>query len=567
MLCGEIMSDSSQTTEKVGAKVKLNALTHKLFGSTPGDGEMQPKEGFSYSLCGFGQNLICTIIGSYLTVFMTDAIGFNALMVAFLMLGARIFDALNDPIMGSIVDRTRTKWGKCRPYMKWMAFPIAIMTAICFLPVYPKDNGGFAAISVMYIVWGVVYTVADVPYWGLSTAMSNDTYRRGNLLTIARLFCTAGAGIVTVITPIITDNMTKGLDPAAKGEMLKWIYFVIAIVCCVIAIPLFYLGFKNTKERNVTEENPPSLGHNLKLLFKNKPLMLIVLSGIGGAARMLFTYTGGLYFAKYIMDKESMYSLFTMAVVPGGLIASLLVPWCTKKFGKKNTYIWSHIVGGVAMLIAFIVGIACDRGAYTSTATTVVLLIALVIAGIPSGFGNIITYAMIGDTVEYLELKTGERAEGICFAMQTLINKIGMAVGAFVGVLAYYMAGVAANDASSVTPEGKDTMWFMLVGIAAISFFLTVIPLFFYKFNEKEQQAAKAEIEARKHANGENGEENLVQEIADEAAQYDQNEGAPQMIFPNEDNQAVAIEQEKTCDDNCAECEKQEDCPDKKDNE
>lgn len=567
MLCGEIMSDSSQTTEKVGAKVKLNALAHKLFGSTPGDGEMQPKEGFSYSLCGFGQNLICTIIGSYLTVFMTDAIGFNALAVAFLMLGARIFDALNDPIMGSIVDRTRTKWGKCRPYMKWMAFPIAIMTAICFLPWYPKNDGGFAAISVMYVIWGMVYTVADVPYWGLSTAMSNDTYRRGNLLTIARLFCTAGAGIVTVITPIITDNMTKGLDPAAKGDMLKWIYFVIAIICCAIALPLFYLGFKNTKERNVTEENPPSLGHNLKLLFKNKPLMLIVLSGIGGAARMLFTYTGGLYFAKYIMDKESMYSLFTMAIVPGGLIASLLVPWCTKKFGKKNTYIWSHIVGGVAMLIAFIVGIACDRGAYTSTATTVVLLIALVIAGIPSGFGNIITYAMIGDTVEYLELKTGERAEGICFAMQTLINKIGMAVGAFVGVLAYYMAGVAANDASSVTPEGKDTMWFMLVGIAAISFFLTVIPLFFYKFNEKEQQAAKAEIEARKHANKENGEENLVQEIADEAAQDDQNEGAPQMIFPNEDNQTVAIEQEKTCDDNCEECDKQEDCPDKKDNE
>lgn len=554
------MSENSQATQKVSAKEKINALTHKLFGSTPGDGEMQPKEGFSYSLCGFGQNLICTIIGSYLTVFMTDAIGFNALAVAFLMLGARIFDALNDPIMGSIVDRTRTKWGKCRPYMKWMAFPIAIMTAICFLPWYPQSDGGFAAISVMYVVWGMIYTVADVPYWGLSTAMSNDTYRRGNLLTIARLFCTAGAGIVTVITPIITDNMTKGLDPVAKGEMLKWIYFVIAIVCCVIAVPLFFLGFKNTTERNISTENPPSLGHNLKLLFKNKPLMLIVLSGIGGAARMLFTYTGGLYFAKYIMDKESMYSLFTMAIVPGGLIASLLVPWCTKKFGKRNTYIWSHIVGGVAMLIAFIVGIACDRGAYTSTATTVVLLIALVIAGIPSGFGNIITYAMIGDTVEYLELKTGERAEGICFAMQTLINKIGMAVGAFVGVLAYYMAGVAANDASSVTPEGKDTMWFMLVGIAAISFFLTVIPLFFYKFNEKQQQEAKAEIEARKRANGELSNQEIIDEIAREASEnVIEEEGAAQTIFPNEDNQAVAIEQ-KTCDENCEDCDKKEDC-------
>ena len=533
--CGEIMSEIAQA-EKLTGKQKVNNFVHKLFGSTPGDGEMQPKEGFSYSLCGFGQNLICTIIGSYLTVFMTDAIGFKALHVALLMLFARIYDALNDPIMGSIVDRTRTKWGKCRPYMKWMAIPIAIMTILCFLPWYPSNPGGFAAVSVMYVLWGMVYTIADVPYWGLSTAMSNDTYRRGNLLTIARLFCTAGAGIVTVITPIITDNMTKGMDPAQTADTLKWIYFVIAIVCSVIAIPLFFLGFKNTTERNVSIENPPSLGHNLKLLFKNKPLMLIVLSGIGGAARMLFTYTGGLYFAKYVMDKESWYSLFTMAIVPGGLIASLLVPWCTKKFGKKNTYIWSHVIGGVAMLIAFIVGMAVDKGNYTSTATTVVLLIALVIAGIPSGFGNIITYAMIGDTVEYLELKTGERAEGICFAMQTLINKIGMAVGAFVGVLAYDMAGVEANNVDSVTAAGKDTMWIMLVGIAALSFFLTVIPLFFYKFNEKEQQAAKAEIEARKRANG---------QLQDENTEVMDDRGASQIVFPNEDSMAVAPEQTK----------------------
>lgn len=643
------MSENSQATQKVSAKEKINALTHKLFGSTPGDGEMQPKEGFSYSLCGFGQNLICTIIGSYLTVFMTDAIGFNALAVAFLMLGARIFDALNDPIMGSIVDRTRTKWGKCRPYMKWMAFPIAIMTAICFLPWYPQSDGGFAAISVMYVVWGMIYTVADVPYWGLSTAMSNDTYRRGNLLTIARLFCTVGAGIVTVFTPIITQaitasdsnvvsaiqssmnviygietnnlknvvvsgntafltqfsaignlgeylqNMiasasgknlealnnavalfgTAGVDinqsgaqllaikEAAQNSMmrdLRWTYFIIAIVCCVIAVPLFFLGFKNTTERNISTENPPSLGHNLKLLFKNKPLMLIVLSGIGGAARMLFTYTGGLYFAKYVMGKEAMYSLFTMAIVPGGLVASLLVPWCTKKIGKKNTYIWSHIIGGVAMLVAFIVGIAIDRGSYTSAATTAILIVALVIAGIPSGFGNIITYAMIGDTVEYLELKTGERAEGICFAMQTLINKIGMAVGAFIGVLAYYMAGVESGNANSVTAGAKDTMWFMLVGIAAISFFLTVIPLFFYKFNEKQQQEAKVEIEARKRAKAEQSSEELTDEIAREASEnVIEEEGAAQTIFPNEDNQAVAIEQ-KTCDENCENCDKKEDC-------
>lgn len=524
------MSENQNTAV---TETQQKSILHKLFGSTPGDGEMQPKEGISYSLCGFGQNIICTIIGSYLTVFMTDAIGFSALAVALLMLFARLFDAFNDPIMGSIVDRTRTKWGKCRPYMKWMAFPIAAMTVLCFLPWFPNTDGGFAAISILYIIWGVVYTVADVPYWGLSTAMSNDTYRRGNLLTIARLFCTAGAGIITVFVPIITDNLTKGLDPAAATDKLKMIYFVIAIIGCVIAVPLFFLGFKNTKERNMSTEAPPSLKHNLKLLFKNKPLMLIVLSGIGGAARMLFTYTGGLYFAKYVMGKESMYSLFTMAIVPGGLIASVLVPFFTKKFGKRNTYIWSHIAGGIAMLIAFLVGIIFDHGNYSNTVTTVVLIFALVIAGIPSGFGNILTYAMIGDTVEYLELKTGERAEGICFAMQTLINKIGMAVGAFVGVLAYFLADIKANDVASVSSQGKDIMWTMLVLIAAVSFFLTVIPLFFYKFNEKQQQEAKVEIERRKAAKAEGA------ETSEDSLTAAEEGFAPMELFPNESSAAV----------------------------
>ena len=113
----------SMTNGVAEAGTEKRSIWHKLFGTQPNDGDVQPKEGIAYSLCGFGQNLICTIIGSYLTIFMTDAIGYGALAVALLMLFARIYDALNDPIMGSIVDRTRTPWGKCRPYLKWMAIP------------------------------------------------------------------------------------------------------------------------------------------------------------------------------------------------------------------------------------------------------------------------------------------------------------------------------------------------------------------------------------------------------------------------------------------------------------
>ena len=512
---------------------KVEGILHKLYGTTPGGSGLQPKEALAYGIAGFGQNFICTIIGSYLTIFLTDALLFGAegvtigsitgsMAVAWLMLGTRIFDAFNDPIMGSIVDKTRTKWGKCRPYLKWMAFPIAIMTIACFLPVFQeKATSTFIIVGIIYVLWSVAYTVADVPYWGLSTCMTNDTVVRGNLLTITRLLCTLGAGIVTVFVPIITGNLTakfkytdaditqimadKGVDAetaknfigtviagqeSANAEMLKWIYFIAAVVLVVVAVPMFFYGFKHTKERFTADDNPPSFGHNLKLLFKNDQLLLIVISGILGGARMVYTYTGGLYFAKYVLQNEGMYSLITLLVVPGGLVASLLVPWMSKKFTKKWAYVAVHLFGGVVMAIMYFVG-------YDAPWKLVIAAIGLVLLGIPQGVNNIITYAMIGDTVDYLEWKTGERGEGICFAMQTLINKIGMAVGAFIGVISFSAAGINA-ETGFISAEGAQTLWNMLVLSGVISMFACAVPVMFYKVTEKRQAEMVAEIAARK---------------------------------------------------------------------
>lgn len=497
------------------AKLNDMKILHKIFGTTPGDGNLQPKEAIAYSIAGFGQNFICTIIGSYLTVFMTDALLFGsadvmvggvsgAMAVAFLMLGTRIYDACNDPIMGSIVDRTRTKWGKCRPYLKWMPIPIAVMTILCFCPfLEPKATSTFTIISVVYVIWSMVYTVVDVPYWGLSTCMTNNTTIRGNVLTVARLLSTLGAGIVTVGVPIITSAVTnkyKGADGAvlpqfidANANTLKWTYFICALAFTAIAIPMFYYGFRNTKERFTSTENPPSLGHNLKLLFKNRELLLVVLSGILGGARMVYTYTGGLYFAKYVLKEEGLYSLITLLVVPGGAVASILVPWMTKKFTKKWAYIGVHVLGAVVMFAMYFIG-------YDANWKLVVCAIGLVLLGIPQGVNNIVTYAMIGDTVEYLEWKTGERAEGICFAMQTFINKIGMAVGAFIGVFSYSWAGInpTAADGVYITAQGEQTLWNLLVLSGALSMVGTIIPMLFYRLTEKRQRELVKEIEERK---------------------------------------------------------------------
>ena len=525
---------------------------HKLFGTKPGEG-VQPKEAIAYSVTGIGQNFICTIVGSYITIFMTDALLFGAsgvtvggiegsVAVAVLMLAARVFDAFNDPIMGSVVDKTRTKWGKCRPYLKWMALPIGICTILCFLPFFnaedimnngPSVNSTFAIIAIIYVVWSVVYTIADVPYWGLSTCLTNNTETRGNILTVARMACTVGAGAVTVFLPVITGKLTeqfKYADTAAdklliaehkasvldnmvanmgitreeaidtfvgtvkvgcevaNANTLKWTYFIAAIVLVVAAIPMFFYGFKNTKERFTANDNPPSFGHNIKLLFKNKELLLIVLSGVLGGARMVYTYTGGFYFAKYILKDEGLHGIITLLVVPGGLIASLLVPWMSKKFTKKWSYIIVHLFGGVVMLAMYLVG-------YKGTGALIFAAVGLILLGIPQGVNNIITYAMIGDTVDYLEWKTGERGEGICYAMQTLINKIGMAVGAFIGVMSLKIAMI---DTKTYEVGAPDKLWAVLVLSGVISMFACAVPMFFYKITEKRQAEMVAEIEARK---------------------------------------------------------------------
>ena len=512
--------------------MKLEALLHKVYGTTPNDGNLQPKEAVAYAVAGFGQNFICTIIGSYLTIFMTDALLFGsanvmigsvsgAMAVAYLMLGTRIFDACNDPIMGSIVDKTRTKYGKCRPYLLWMPIPIGLLTILCFLPFYPSNLTGFLACGLIYVVWSVAYTIADVPYWGLSTTMTNNTTKRGNILTIVRLMCTAAAGIVTLLVPIITDAVTAKYKDAngvlltqyAEENMntLKWTYFIVAIVLVAISVPMFYVGFKNTKERFGTVasgEKQRTLGQNLKLLFKNDQVMLVVLSGILGGARMVYTYTGGLYFCRYALNSDSAYAALTMLVVPGGLIASLLCPWLTKKFTKKWSFIGSHLLGAAAMILMLFMwdfenGKFIGGGEF-GTAGLAVAVVCMIIVGIPQGIANIMSYAMIGDTVEYLEWKNGERAEGICFSMQTFISKIGMAFGAFIGVMAYSISGIDSNRvAETKTVEGLNNLWLTLVLSSALSFIACVIPLFFYKITEDKQRWYVEEIKKRKESNAE----------------------------------------------------------------
>lgn len=485
------------------ASINENMLLRKMLGTDPAKKEeMQPKEVLSYSVAGLGQNIICQLVTTFFMVYMTNVAGVSALWLSWMFLAARLFDAFNDPIMGTIVDKTRSKWGKMRPYLAFSPIPIAVLTILLFTTFDWSAQGKFIYSTVIYLLWGIAYTSVDVPYWGLASSMTSDTDKRNTLLTIARLFSTIGSGIVSIAIPIVTD--TKNVS----SDHLWWIYIVCAVVCVLMAVPTFWLGFKNTKERFYEDKDSGSLGDNLKLLFKNKPVLIMILVGVLGGLRTIYMTTA-LYYAQFNLRNQSLAAVIFLLVVPGGLAATLLTPVLSKKLGKKNLFIWSHIIGGILLVVLYFIGLPSHG---TSKTAQIFFYIIIILAGIPSGFSNILTYSMIADSIDYLEDKTGKRAEGICFSMQTLISKIGMALTAFVTLQVLDEYGYDSKFAKmEISDElfysdGFQKMisgnWMATTLLCGLSMAACAIPLFFYTFTEKRQVEAVARVLARKKASG-----------------------------------------------------------------
>ena len=407
-------------------KTKVGNFLNKTLGTDPTKkDDVQSKEVLAYSVAGLGQNIICQLVTTYFMLYMTDVAGVHASMLAWMFLAARLFDALNDPVMGSIVEMTRTRQGKMRPYLKYSPIPIAILTVLLFVSLPVGETGKFAFGTVIYLLWGIAYTSVDVPYWGLASSMTSDTEKRNTILTVARLFCTIGSGAISIFIPVIIGNDTP-------IETQRILYPIVALVCVLIAVPTFWVGYKGTKERFYDAETDGkfTLIKNLKLLGKNKPALLIILVGVLGSLRTIYMTTA-VYYAKYNLRDFNLAGVIFLLVVPGGLAATLLTPVLSKKFGKKTIFIWSHIIGGALLILLYIIGLPDG----TSLAAQIAFYIIIILAGIPSGFSNIMTYSMIADSIDYLEDKTGERAEAFCFSLQTFISKIGMAMTAFVTLM------------------------------------------------------------------------------------------------------------------------------------
>lgn len=461
---------------------------------------LKTSELLSFSTAGFGRSMIYNLMSTFLLIFYTDAMHLKFSDAGMIILITRIFDAFNDPVMGIIVDKTKTKFGKLRPFLLISPPLILISTILLFwVPVVPTDENYTLRLvysALTYILWAACFTVQDVPFWGMSAVVSPLEKERNKMLSTARIFCTVGGIVPTLLVGAFTDKF--GLS---KG------YLISAVLIAAVGTSLSWLAFFGTKERLEDKKDKITVKEYFLAYTKNKPLILVIISSILGSA-MLMAQTSGAYLANYLFSSYKQFfpvqTVMTVAIGAGMMVAMVLMPVLRKKMSLKSIYIASAFFGAIVHLIMYFVGYS----------NFYAFLVMLVFAGLPLGIFNVITYAMIADSVDYLEWKTGRRAEGACFACQTFISNLTAGISNFITTQVleifnyvqplreYNELGQLKEIVQQQSQRTLDGMFIMVTIIPAISLALAAIPMFFNDYSGKKKEKIQQELaEQRENAN------------------------------------------------------------------
>lgn len=521
------------------------------------------KELGGYLVGMFGQNLIYNIVATGLYFYFQNVICLPAMALGWIMTIARIWDAINDPMMGTIVDKTRSKWGKCRPYL--IIFPgiIGVVTILCFL------NGNYAEASstaqkvliiawagVSYIAWGMVFTVCDIPLWGISSLMTEDENDRSKMLGLARMVAGVGgvAVLVVQIAQVLGDALkNKGMDPSKASQ---YGFIITVIVMTVIASILFEFAGIFTREKVEQNEKRYGFKENFQIMFRNKPFRQLLISGILRSpiqllmivAMTLVTYyyaNGNIMNILVYNDDGSLSGInFKILIGLGSVAAGLFVgqfvamgltPVILKKVEKKTLYNIYSIAGAVPFALIYVF-FKVSGGDLTSTMWSIAVGICMLFASASFGGINVLQSVMIADCVDYEEYTNGVRTDGVFFSGQSFITKLSAGIATIISSVVYSVVGYsganvdALNKAiekgeSFITYDGGTgagkyaaAMFFLISIPPAIGMLLSAIPTFKYALSDKEHESILKALIAKRTQNGQNALSENIDAVANESA-------------------------------------------------
>ena len=501
------------------------------------------KERNGYLIGMAGQNIIYGIISSGLAFYFSNVIALPAMAISVIMAIARVWDAINDPMMGTFVDKTKSKWGKCRPYLIFMPIIIMIGTILCFANgIYSEANNStiqnvmiIAWAGISYILWGMLYTAADIPLWGIASRMTANESKRSNLLSLARMVAGIGGALGFVMTPIA--QALAPMMPGNTAQALQWAFIVVAIVLAIVGTILFQCAALAKERVDCEEEKKRGIVDNFKIMWANKPFRRILISGIIRSPFQLLLILAmplmTLYFgnngatADFVKNILLQYGPIAVGVFGGQFGAMVLTPILCKKFEKKTIFNVMNIVSGIAFAFIFVLYLIFPT---TLGGVPIILLsIAFLIASAGVGFIMVLQSMMIADCVDYEEHTNGTRPDGVFFSGQSFLTKLAAGLAVMIQGICYAIVGYEGDAVTSMNAalsSGLVTfaeeyrtfamIMFFLVSIPpAIGMILSIIPMLKYELNDKEHSRILDELNAKRLANA-NGEVMTLEDVATE---------------------------------------------------
>ena len=423
--------------------------------------EFGKKQFAAYGLGAVGKDMVYALSASYIMYYYQDILGLSATFVGFILMIARVFDAANDPFMGVVVAKTNSRWGKFRPWL----FTGTILNAFVLYALFaaPAVSGKALMIyfAVMYILWGVTYTMMDIPFWSMIPAVTSTTKDRENLSVVGRTSAGVGYALINVFTVMAVSKLGGGIE--RTGFRL---FALIIAILFVIFILFTCFTIREQKEENM---QTTSVKEMFKALFNNDQAIVTVVTIVLINSALYITSNLLIYFFKYDIGGTTWKDAYTLFTSVGGIsqILGMMVVYPILRSKLSNTIIFKLslclAIFGYAFLLAL-----CLLG-YSSVLT--MLMVPGVIIFVANGILTVLTTVFLANTVDYGEVKTGHREESVIFSMQTFVVKAASGLAVFITGVSLDLIGLTSKDGLG---EGISTFSSPLLGLRLL---MTILPM------------------------------------------------------------------------------------------
>lgn len=436
---------------------------------------------FSFGLGALGKDLCYAMISYFLMIYFTDTVGMTPLFVGNLFLVARIWDAFNDPMMGFVVDNTRSKWGKFRP---WILLG-AVLNSIVMIFMFRNPTGmtGFsmyAYFSVMYILWGMTYTVIDIPYWSMLPSLSSTKEERDSMSVIPRIFASLAWLIMGAFAIKMVSMLGNGDD--AKGYSLLAIGIAVVFVVTSVITVVFVKDRSCFEKTSDKKAERTTIKDAIHVIMANDQLKVFI--GVVLCYNLVVQLAGGvaIYYFTYVTNDKDLYPIFTTAAQFAEIGALFLFPMLSKRLSKKQVFAiasFSPAVGLVGLVVS----------GFFAPQNVVIIAVCGVLYKLGSGLTLGATTVMLADVIDYGQVTLGSRNESIIASFQTLLVKTASAVSAWLIGVGLTIVGYVAN-----TQQSASTIMGMRILMGVIPTVITVLAFVIYAKGYKLDGAFLEEI-------------------------------------------------------------------------